>query len=309
MSPSSLGRRELLLALASLAGCDRRGAGDVPTGAPAASTGNEPALTSAGWTELPFAANGDQGRQHATVFVQPAAPLLIALHGAGEVRKGLVGGSRGWRNDYNLGVAIERLAKPPLTERDFHTFVRKSRLARINAELKRRSYQGLTVACPFTPRLRDRSAAGARLYANFLTARLIAKLRAAKALAATAPVGIDGVSMGGRLALLVGLTHPRVFRSISTLQPAISASEAPMLSALAAKAMAVAPKPRLRLVTSDGDYFRAAVEALSKRLDQDGVAHELLLTPGPHDYSYNRGPGAYEMLLWHDRVLRGEEPV
>jgi hypothetical protein len=28
--------------------------------------------------------------------------------------------------------------------------------------------------------------------------------------------------------------------------------------------------------------------------------------PGPHDYEFNRGPGAYEMLMFHDRVLRGQ---
>jgi hypothetical protein len=27
---------------------------------------------------------------------------------------------------------------------------------------------------------------------------------------------------------------------------------------------------------------------------------------GPHDYVFNRGPGGIEMLLFHDRALRGE---
>jgi iron(III)-salmochelin esterase len=31
--------------------------------------------------------------------------------------------------------------------------------------------------------------------------------------------------------------------------------------------------------------------------------------PGGHDYTFNRGPGGIEMLLWHDRVLRGEAPL
>jgi len=29
---------------------------------------------------------------------------------------------------------------------------------------------------------------------------------------------------------------------------------------------------------------------------------------GPHDYAFNRGPGALEMLAYHDRVLRGADP-
>ena len=35
----------------------------------------------------------------------------------------------------------------------------------------------------------------------------------------------------------------------------------------------------------------------------DHVAHDFADIPGPHDYPFNRGPGAIELLLWHDRVL------
>jgi len=37
-----------------------------------------------------------------------------------------------------------------------------------------------------------------------------------------------------------------------------------------------------------------------------GVDNELAVIPGPHDYEFNRGPGVYEMLVFHDRALRGE---
>jgi hypothetical protein len=50
------------------------------------------------------------------------------------------------------------------------------------------------------------------------------------------------------------------------------------------------------------------VERLSQALHEEHIPHELLVTPGPHDYVYNRGPGSYEMLLWHERVLRGLPP-
>ena len=33
-----------------------------------------------------------------------------------------------------------------------------------------------------------------------------------------------------------------------------------------------------------------------------------VVVTGPHDYAFNRGPGAIEMLAYHDRVLRGEAP-
>jgi hypothetical protein len=40
-----------------------------------------------------------------------------------------------------------------------------------------------------------------------------------------------------------------------------------------------------------------------------GVPNVLVVVPGPHDYPFNRGPAVYEMLLHHDRVLRGLQPI
>ncbi len=37
--------------------------------------------------------------------------------------------------------------------------------------------------------------------------------------------------------------------------------------------------------------------------------HEHRVALGPHNYDFNRGPGGLEMLTWHDRVLRGLEPI
>ncbi|KYF55687.1 hypothetical protein BE08_10370 [Sorangium cellulosum] len=85
------------------------------------------------------------------------------------------------------------------------------------------------------------------------------------------------------------------------------ASEAEMFSALARRAIE-RRKVALRLVSSEADPFLPAIQAISDRLRQDGVAHELLIVPGPHDYAWNRGPGGVEMVLWHERVLRGLSP-
>ena len=119
-----------------------------------------------------------------------------------------------------------------------------------------------------------------------------------------AATGIDGVSMGGRIALFVGLSHPEVFGVVGVLQPAITVEEAPMISALAGAAMAKA-KVLLRLVSSEEDPFLLAVRAASERMTSEGVPHELLVIPGTHGYEFNRGPGAAELLLWHERVQRG----
>ena len=161
---------------------------------------------------------------------------------------------------------------------------------------------------PYTPALADRSLAGAQPFGAFIMRDLLPRVRRELSLPdKRTQTGIDGVSMGGRLALLLGLAHPETFGAVAAVQPAMGPDEVPMLSELAARAQATAPV-KLRLVTSDGDYFRGAVEALSDRMRKDGVQHELLVTPGPHDYAYNRGPGSFEMLLWHDRVLRGHPP-
>ena len=225
-----------------------------------------------------------------------------------ELHRGLEAGARGWRDDYHLGRADERLRRPPLGADDLLGFVRPERLAQLNASLARTPYGGLCVACPYTPALPDPSPSGARGFASFVVDTLLPTVRRELGLAAQRSMtGIDGVSLGGRLALLVGLSHPEAFGAVGALQPAVHQDEAEWLTELAAQAQTRA-ELRLRLVTSEGDYFRPAVELLSAKMRDKGVRHELLVTPGPHDYVYNRGPGSFEMLLWHDRVLRGLPP-
>ncbi|MFT3773917.1 MAG: alpha/beta hydrolase-fold protein [Minicystis sp.] len=239
----------------------------------------------------------------------PAArPLLVALHGRGESGRGLDVGAGGWPNDYLLDRMHRRLLAPPLTSADLLEMTNPERLAKLNASLAAAPYQGLGVACPYTPNLRDKSVEGARAFARFVMESLLPKLRAETGSRADrSATGIDGVSMGGRLALLVGLSHPEVFGVVGTLQPAISVEEAPMISALAQAAMSKA-KVALRLVTSEKDYFLEAVKTASERMRADGVPHELLVIPGTHGYDFNRGPGGAEMMLWHERVQRGLPP-
>ncbi len=293
-------RRTLLGLLAACSlGCDP----------PAKPKPSSAAPLSSPWRGLDFAPSEVwPERQHAAVRANAAqqSPLLVALHGRGEAGRGLQVGARGWRDDYDLERAHRRLHKPPLTAEDLLGFVRPKRLEQLNASLRSHPFGGLDVACPYTPALRDRSLAGSRAFGAFLTQILLPRVRKELALGVPARerTGIDGVSMGGRLALLVGLSHPEIFGAVGALQPAIGVSEVDWLAKLAAKA-ASHGKLALRLVSSSSDPFLGAVRALSKRLDSDGVAHQLLITPGPHDYVWNRGPGSFEMLLWHDRVLRG----
>lgn len=298
-----LSRRRALLGLAALA-------------APSCRRGTSPpapeAAAPSAWKDLPFepASEGEDPQRALLLAPEdaPAPPLLVALHGRGEAVRGLEVGARGWRDDYGLDAALKRLRSPPLTPDDLGQMVTPERLAQLNASLKEHPYRGLCIATPFTPDLRDRSVEGAAGLGRFLVERLLPRARAEGGCQpAREATGIDGVSLGGRLALLVGLSFPDVFGAVGALQPAVRAGEAEMFSALARRAMerrAVA----LRLVSSEGDPFLPAIQALSDRLRQDGVTHTLLVVPGPHDYAWNRGPGGVEMVLWHERIQRGLPP-
>jgi iron(III)-salmochelin esterase len=308
------GRRRALAACggALLVACDRK------TDAPTAATGSsaqasDPAVAASGdWQTLDFpTGQGTLEAQRALLFTPDGArdlPVLVALHGRGESGRGLDVGARGWRDDYGLELVHRRLRQPPLAARDVGELITDERLARINASLAAHAYRGLAVACPYTPDLPDRSIPGAAGFARFVIDALLARVRAeAGGGPDRAVTGIDGVSMGGRLALFVGLANPQVFGAVGALQPALRIDEAEMVAMHARAAMTVAPI-KLRLVSSDEDPFLPAVRALAARLKTDGVPHELVVTPGPHDYIWNRGPGAAEMLIWHERVLRGLAP-
>jgi hypothetical protein len=311
---------------ASVLGCDRadaegrRGAeaephsaggpeAKEPRGASSAdaSATQAPRTGDATWRELdlgPTEEHPEPGR--VVVKVSPGAPILIALHGAGEHAKGLVGGSRGFRDDYQLGRCDGRLRAPPLTEADLLGFVEPRRLAKLNASLAERPYAGLTVACPFTPWLTN--VEGARRWASHLEKELLPKVREVAGAPSDTKVGVDGISMGGRLALLLGCARPDLFETVGAAQPAIRAEEVGYFANLLKRAHDERPRP-LRLMSSRGDFYLEAIRELADKLARRKVPLELVVTPGPHDYPWNRGPGCTEMLLWHDRTLRGHTPV
>jgi enterochelin esterase-like enzyme len=241
-------------------------------------------------------------------------PVLVALHGRGESVRGMDVGARGWLRYYDLGKTIERLRSPPLTREDLKGFADETRLARINASLAERPFRGLVVVCPWVPDLvneRDRLNLDAPLpFGRFVVESLLPRtLEETPALGDPAATGIDGVSLGGRVALVVGFAHADRFGAVAALQPAIQESEPPAIARRAREAVGDARRLKLRIVTSDQDYFRGAIGGLHLALNAEGIEHEHLVLPGPHDYAFNRGPGGFEMLLWHDRVLRGEPPL
>lgn len=148
---------------------------------------------------------------------------------------------------------------------------------------------------------------GDRSFARFVGRDLLPRVRAEVGAPDDVRVAIDGVSMGGRLAIYAGLHDPATFHGLGALQPALSASrdDFARLVALAKARADGATAPPLRLVSSEEDPFLEPVRTLGAALGAAGVPHSVLVTPGPHDYAWNRGPGAIEMLLWHERALRG----
>jgi enterochelin esterase-like enzyme len=237
-------------------------------------------------------------------------PVLIAMHGRGEAFKGPVRGARGWIDDYGLPAALARLHAPPLTQTDFAKLADDERLGRFNATLAQRPYRGLIVVCPYTPDILagDRPFSAAEPLTRFLVDELLPRIyRETPAIGSAQSTGVDGVSLGGRASILVGLARPEAFGAVGALQAAFDSADAPELTRRALAARRKNPKLEIRLLTSSGDYFLRANQNISKALAEAGVEHELVVIPGPHDYVFNRGPGVYEMLLFHDRALRGEK--
>jgi hypothetical protein len=210
----------------------------------------------------------------------------------------------GWPRDYAMIRAIDRLRTPPLREGDYQGLVDRSRMATTNASLAARPFGGVIVVCPWLPDFHPVMTADLSAYTHFVTDTLIARvLRETPALGTPDATGIDGVSLGGVVALRIGLACPECFGAIGGIQPAIAEGQSAEWTAAAQSARARRPTLKLRLLTSREDYFRVAIVSVSQAWNAAGVAHEFVDLPGPHDYVFNRGPGSIELLFWHDRVL------
>ena len=231
-------------------------------------------------------------------------PVLLALHGRGEATKGPVEGVMGWPRDYALLRAIDRLCAPPLTGDDYEGFFDEARLKETNASLVTRPFEGLIVVCPYLPDVDLHKPAPIKEYGRYLLEVVMPRVRAElPALSDPGATGIDGVSLGGAVSLRVGLDNAGAFGAVGSLQAAIGEEQVAELTELARAARAKNAKLALRLLTSKDDYFRGAITRTSAAWRSAKIDHDFVDVPGPHDYSFNRGPGAIEMLLWHDRML------
>ncbi len=116
-------------------------------------------------------------------------------------------------------------------------------------------------------------------------------------------VGLDGCSLGGHVALEVFLRRPDMWRTIGSVQGAFGIAQARGYAERLRDAFGRVGTRPVHLETSSGDPYRASNQALSRRLTELGVAHELRMAPGPHDQPWLREVGSIEMLSWHEREL------
>jgi iron(III)-salmochelin esterase len=234
-------------------------------------------------------------------------PVLIALHGRGEAHKAPKDGAMGWFRDYALLTALERVCAPPLLEEDFRSLVLPERLLALNHALASQPFRGLVVVCPNVPDLDLRTPAQVTAYGKYLVETVLPSVHErTPSLRAAASTGIDGVSLGGAIALQTGFEHPTRFGAVGGIQPALQSSDSAMWAEWCAQARRKNPDQKLRLLTSERDFFRDGIGNLSQALFKRSLQHEFLDAPGPHDYIFNRGPGAYELLFFHERNLARE---
>lgn len=309
-----LTRRELLAALTALTACSRRDA-PAPVVAVTASSAPPPPIDATpppgatrliNWTLPERGANGeaavllpDNPGQTATRW-----PLVVALHGRGEALKGPHDGSLGWAHDYALGHAVSRVSNPPIGEDDVEGFVNAQRLAFYNRQLAEHPFGGLVVLCPYVPDINLFNHEGLADYARYVADVLVPRARRELPVFATPEsTGIDGVSLGGAIALRTGFARTDTFGAVGALQPAVTDDQRQEWVELARAARAKRHDLPLRLTTSHDDVYHDVITRLSQALESAAVAHDFADIPGPHDYPFNRGPGAIELLLWHDRVL------
>ena len=240
------------------------------------------------------------------VVVRPEGPgpwpVVYALPGLGEMKRGPRISSHGWVTHYGLREAMNAVLRGNVTSKDLQGLVKGDTLKPYRDRAAR--FKGLVIVCPATP---------VKLKASFRTYLIDTVIPWAER---TLPIrrgpafrGIDGISLGGRHALRIGLARPELFKAIGTEQAAARG-----LSSLANRLVRARPAAfahlKVGLITSKHDGFREPVRKLNRTLTRLGVSTYFTVTPGRHDKRFARGPGAVEMLLFHDTALnrRSSQP-
>ena len=235
-------------------------------------------------------------------------PLLVLFHGLGETGNEALG-IHAWYQRYGLPEAYQRLSAPPVVRTlPQQRYLSDQRLEQINRELAVAPFPDLAIVCPFTPNVlgKDPSSPVLDRYAEYIEHALLPAVRAACATqGGAARLGVDGVSLGGYVALEVFSRKPELFGVLGSMQGAFGAQLAEAYARRIAEASAKFGPRRVHVATSSYDPFRAAAQRLAQRLGERGVSYTFTLADGPHDQTFLREAGTLEVLLFQARALHG----
>lgn len=229
-------------------------------------------------------------------------PLVIAFGGAGECARSPREGALAWLYYYKTDEAVRALANNRLTPDDFRRLITPPHLNDLNRRLKDRPYGGIILACPSSPLLSPQVGLEFPEYEEYIMDELVPALKS-RYRVADARVGIDGVSMGGARAMYYGFKYPEVFSSIGSVQGAFG-PYFDVYRHFVERHSETLKKRSIQLVTSDRDPMAPSVERMHQLLVDKSIPHRYLKLTGPHDYIFNQGPGALELLVFHDHALR-----
>ncbi|HEY5373589.1 MAG TPA: alpha/beta hydrolase-fold protein [Polyangiaceae bacterium] len=263
--------------------------------------------------ELPIPGAGRFGKK--CLLLRPtrvpdgvALPLLVLFHGLGETSSEALG-IRAWYDRYGLPEAYARLNAPPVVRTlPKQRYLSDERLLEINRELALSPFPDVALVCPFTPNVlgKDPSSPVLDRYGEYIEHALLPAVRAATpTLAGAAHLGVDGVSLGGYVALEVFSRKPELFGVLGSMQGAFGPSLADVYARRIAEASAKFGPRRVHVTTSSFDPFRDAAQRLAQRLRERGVESTFTLAEGPHDQTFLREAGTLELLLFQARALHG----
>ena len=292
----TLTRRQFALAVATVSAGSRRAYADAP-------------LLSAREVAVPGAGRFGSKCLLLRPTRAPAAtplPLLVLFHGLGETDREALG-IHAWQDRYGLPEAYARLVAPPVARTlPNKRYLSDARLAEINADLARAELPDVNIVCPFTPNVMKENPSAPVLdrYAQYLDRALLPAVRSAVPTSTGAEhTGVDGVSLGGYVALEIFLRKPELFGVVGTMQGAFGKQLAEVYARRVAEVAAKFGPRRVHVTTSTFDPFREASQLLAQRLTERNLDATLTLAEGPHDQTFLREAGSLEMLLFQARAL------
>jgi len=227
-------------------------------------------------------------------------PAVILLSGRGEAVRSQMEGARAWTKYYGLHNVYAVLHTNHLPKTLFLSFVKDKDYEAYANLLKYCSFRDFVVVSPKTP---DITGDEAELLAfdNYIRLELIPFLKKA-ILIDTTRLGVNGISLGGFWSMYLGTRHPEIFTSIGSLQGAFGVHSNLLEKEIKRNAEGL-KKVHIRLVTSEGDYLRDRVEYMAQFLHDNDIPFTFALIAGPHDYVFNQGPGAIDILLFHNTAF------